>query len=148
MECNKEDAVSGTAHEVDLEQQTKQLSETIEVEDIVSADTNNRQTEQIFQSFRTNSNGLRNNTETTPLNRTNNATKIYKNRFNTNSALQETDNNAAELDGNRSHNARSSFAMMMTNLDPMSGDQSLRNKHESMTAVSPIRLKNEPIISP
>ena len=47
---------SGTAREVDLEQQTKQLSETIEVEDIVSADTNNRlhaTDNNVFQSYQT-----------------------------------------------------------------------------------------------
>ena len=46
------------------------------------------------------------------------------------------------LDGNQSHNARSSLHMM-TNFDPME-NKKRPNKHESMTAVSPIRYNIVP----
>ena len=63
MRTQNADALSGAAQEVDLvadhgavitHPQTNQMSETIEVEDIVSADTNNQQFNNM-QSFRTGS---------------------------------------------------------------------------------------------
>ena len=105
------DALSGTGQEIELERRSLKQSENMEVEDVVSADTNNAPHN--FSGCRTSSGAFMGNTDLKPVDQE----EICKGRMNADSALQQYPAAAGAQSksktGNRSQNAKSSLAVMM-----------------------------------